>query len=158
MHFVSLLTGGWNYTLNMLILCCVNLVFLTATWFVSCSFIVFEVVSSSLYLIWVPLVLDSNFVQLGIIVFCITWIDTCRYNFIMDYSTMKLLVDHHKMDLVVLTAVWFVKFSSLYLSLFPPHFISSGFHLFSAAIWFTFILLCFVSQLDTWRYKFIMDH
>ena len=73
MIFVSLLRGVSNYQTYIMMLFCLRLGFLTATWFDTCDFIVFELVSSSLHLIWVPLVLDCNFVQLGVIVFYLNW-------------------------------------------------------------------------------------
>ena len=75
--------------------------------------------------------------------YCYSWVDTWRYNFIMDYEIMKLDVVHSSLNLVFLTATWFVTFALLYLSLPHPHFTSPGLPLFRTATRTNLILLCY---------------
>ncbi len=90
--------------------------------------------------------------------YCYSWFDTWRYNFIMDYEHMKLDVVHSSLNLVFLTATWFVTFTLLYLSLSPlilPHLGCPCSRLQLEPTWYYCVIVMWII---TWRNNFIMDY
>ena len=87
-------------------------------WFVTCHFTLVEFVPFHFISYGFQLFLTATLFNF-MILFVMIWIDTWRYNFIMDYEIMKLDVVHWSLNLVFLTATWFDTFNISYFSL-PP--------------------------------------
>ena len=134
--------------------CCLNLVFLTAIWFVTCYFTL-GVFAPFHFISYVFQVFSTATLFNLISWFVMIWVGTWRHNFIMDYEVMKLDVVHWSLNLVFLTATWFDTFNVSYYSL-PPHCISSGWQLFlTATTWYYCVIAIWI---NTWWYNFIMEY